>query len=73
MQSELLGISRGCLSYEPRPVSDDDLKLMRHTDKWHVGYLLGWNRMMEDNLCQEGFTAGQLQVTILMRTMGTET
>ncbi|WP_439650922.1 hypothetical protein [Phycobacter azelaicus] len=28
-QADLLGISRGSLYYEPRPTSDDDLKLMR--------------------------------------------
>ena len=33
-QTELLGISRGRLYYEPRPVSDEDLRLMDCKGAW---------------------------------------
>ncbi len=37
-QAELLGISRGSLYYQPRPGSEDDLKLMRRIDELHMEY-----------------------------------
>ncbi len=37
-QAELLGISRGSLYYEPRPVGEDDLRLMRRIDELHMEY-----------------------------------
>ena len=36
-QAILLGISRGSVYYQPRPVSDADLKLMHRIDKLHTG------------------------------------
>ena len=37
-QADLLGISRGSLYYEPRTISDADLKLMRRIDElpWNI-------------------------------------
>ena len=35
-QAEALGISRGAVYYEPRPVSDFDLALMRRIDAVHL-------------------------------------
>ena len=54
-QAELLGISRGSLYYEPRPVSQDDLKLMRRIDELHMDYPFAGSRMMKGLLRQEGF------------------
>ena len=36
-QAALLGISRGGVYYEPVPVSDTDLALMRRLDELHLG------------------------------------
>jgi putative transposase len=37
-QSALLGISRGSVYYEPAPVSDADLALMRRLDELNVAF-----------------------------------
>lgn len=69
-QADLLGISRGSLYYAPRPVSDDDLKLMRRIDELHMEYPFAGSRMMKGLLRQEGFTAGRLHVSTCMKRMG---
>ena len=69
-QAELLGISRGSLYYEARPVCEDDLKLMRRIDELHMEYPFVGSRMMKGLLHQEGFTAGRLHVTTCMKRMG---
>ena len=69
-QAELLGISRGSLYYEPRPISEDDLKLMRRIDELHMEYPFAGSRMMKGLLRQEGFTAGRLHVATCMKQMG---
>lgn len=71
-QAELLGISRGSLYHEPRPSSEDDLRLMRRIDELHMDYPFAGSRMMKGLLRQEGFTAGRLHVATLMKTMGIE-
>ena len=35
-QAELLGFSRGMVYYEPKPINESDLKLMRAIDKLHM-------------------------------------
>ena len=37
-QAEVLGISRSTVYYEPRPISDEDLWLMRRLDELHLNY-----------------------------------
>lgn len=71
-QVELLGISRGSLYYEPRPVSEDDLRLMRRVEELHMDFPFAGSRMMKGLLRQEGFTAGRLHVATLMKQMGIE-
>ena len=71
-QAELLGISRGSLYYEPRPTSEDDLRLMRRIDELHMEFPFAGSRMMKGLLSQEGFTVGRLHVATLMKTMGIE-
>ncbi len=71
-QAELLGISRGSLYYEPRPTSEDDLRLMRRIDELHMEFPFAGSRMMKGLLRQEGFTVGRLHVATLMKTMAIE-
>ncbi len=71
-QAELLGISRGSLYYQPRPVREDDLRLMRRIDELHMEFPFAGSRMMKGLLRQEGFTAGRLHVATLMKQMGIE-
>ena len=69
-QADLLGISRGSWYYEPRPVGEDDLKLMRRIDELHMEYPLAGSRMMKGLLRQEGFNAVRLHVATCMKRMG---
>lgn len=71
-QTELLGISRGSLYYAPRPVSEDDLRLMHRIDELHMDYPFAGSRMMKGLLRQEGSTTGRLHVATLMKQMGIE-
>ena len=76
-QTEAVGISRGSLYYQPRPVSDADLGLMRRIDKLHLDYPFAGSRMMRDLLRQDnvtgGLAPGRRHVATLMRRMGVET
>ena len=71
-QTILLGISRGSIYYQNRPVSDADLKLMYRIDKLHMEFPFAGSRMLQGLLVQEGFSAGRLHVATLMRRMGIE-
>ena len=44
-QADLLGISRGSLYYEPRPICEDDLRLMRRIDELHMEYPFAGRRL----------------------------
>ena len=71
-QAILLGISRGSIYYQNRPVSNADLKLMHRIDKLHMEFPFAGSRMLQGLLVQEGFSAGRLHVATLMRRMGIE-
>jgi len=71
-QAILLGISRGSVYYQPRPVSDADLKLMHRIDKLHTAFPFAGSRMLQGLLVQEGFAVGRLHVATLMKRMGIE-
>ena len=71
-QAEVLSISRGAAYYEPRPVSEKDLLLMRKLDELHLNYPFAGSRMLRDLLRQQGLDAGRLHVGTLMGKMGIE-
>lgn len=71
-QAILLGISRGSVYYQPRPVSDADLKLMHRIDKLHTEFPFAGSRMLQGLLVQEGFAVGRLHVATFMKRMGIE-
>jgi len=71
-QAILLGISRGSVYYQPRPVSAEDLKLMHRIDKLHTEFPFAGSRMLQGLLMQEGFKVGRLHVATLMKRMGIE-
>ena len=71
-QAIMLGISRGSVYYQPRPVSVADLKLMHRIDKLHMEFPFAGSRMLQGLLVQEGFKAGRLHVATLMKRMGIE-
>ena len=71
-QAILLGISRGSIYYQNRPVPDADLKLMHRIDKLPMEFPFAGSRMLQGLLVQEGFSAGRLHVATLMKLMGIE-
>jgi len=71
-QAQLVGISRGSLYYQPRPVSAVDLELMRRMDELHLEHPFMGARMLRDQLVRSGFTIGRGHVGALMKRMGIE-
>ena len=71
-QARQLGISRGSIYYLPRPVSDEDLAVMRRIDALHLLYPFAGSRMLSDLLRQEGMAVDRLHVATLMKRMGLE-
>ena len=53
-QAQLLSISRGSAYYQPKPVSDAELKLMRRVDELHLELLFTGARMLPDLVHGEG-------------------
>src|SRR5665213_2729782 len=71
-QAKVLNISRGSVYYKPRPVSVEDLALMRRIDELHLDYPFAGSRMLRDLLCREGRPTGRRHVATLMKRMGIE-
>ena len=71
-QAEVLQISRSSVYYQPRPVSESDLWLMRQIDELHLNYPSAGSRMLRDLLGHQGLEVGRRHVRTLMRKMGIE-
>lgn len=71
-QAKLLGISRGSVYYQPRPISEDDLALMRRIDALHLEHPFMGARMLRDQLVREDRVVGRARVGTLMKRMGIE-
>jgi putative transposase len=71
-QAQVLGLSRGSLYYQPRPVSAADLAVMRRIDELHLDYPFAGSRMLRDLLRGEGVAIGRQHVITLMRRMAIE-
>ena len=71
-QAEVLSISRGAAYYEPRPVPERDLLLIRKIDELHLNHPFAGSRMLRDLLRQQGIDVGRLHVKTLMKKMGIE-
>ena len=71
-QAEALGISRSSVYYRRRPVSAEDLWLMRQIDELHLNYPFAGSRMLRDLLGHRGMEVGRRHIRTLMRRMGME-
>jgi putative transposase len=71
-QAKALNISRGSVYYKSRPVSAEDLALMRRIDELHLEYPFAGSRMLRDFLNREGVEIGRRHVATLMKRMGVE-
>ncbi len=56
-QCQLLGVARSSAYYQPRPVSETTLALMRRIDELHLHYPFAGARMLRDLLRHEGLSA----------------
>ena len=54
-QAAVLDISRSSVYYQPRPVSESDLWLMRRIDELHLNYPFAGSRMLRDLLGHQGW------------------
>ena len=71
-QAELVGIARSTVYYLPRPVSADDLAVMREIDALHTEFPFAGARMLRGLLAAKGSKVGRRHVKTLMRRMGIE-
>ncbi len=71
-QAAVLKLSRSSVYYQPRPVSAEDLAVMRRIDQLHLNYPFAGSRMLRDFLRAEGVVIGRGRVVTLMRRMGIE-
>ncbi|GLI95114.1 transposase [Methylocystis echinoides] len=71
-QAKALGVARSSVYYRPRPVSAEDLKLMRRLDELHLDFPFAGARMLRDLLRREGLATGRRHVATLMKRMGIE-
>ena len=69
-QARRLNLSRSSLYYRPRPVSAEDLAIMRRIDELHLEHPFAGSRMLRDLLRGEGVQIGRARVTGMMRRMG---
>ena len=69
-QAKVLNLSRSSVYYRPRPVSPEDLALMRRIDELHLERPFAGSRMLRDFLEREGAAVGRRHVATLMRRMG---
>ncbi len=68
----VLGISRGRVCYQPRPVSAGDLAIMPRIDELHLEFPFAGSRMLRDLLRRESIEVGRQHLATLMKRMGIE-
>ena len=66
-QCQLLKLAHSTASYQPTPVSEITLALMRRIDALHLQYPFAGAHRLRDLLRQEGRAIGRRQVATLMR------
>src|SRR5262245_6491822 len=71
-QAELVGIARSTVYYLPRPVSAEDLALMKQIDALHTEFPFAGSRMLRRLLAANGSKVGRRHVKTLMQRMGIE-
>lgn len=69
-QCELLGLARSTAYYQPLPVGEADLVLMRRIDELHLKWPFLGARRLRNLLQADGFPVGRKHVATLMRKMG---
>jgi hypothetical protein len=68
-QCELLDLNRSGVYYMPRPISDQDLRLMRRIDELHLEHPFYGARRLAKQLEWEGYEVGRLGGFIIPTTI----
>jgi len=71
-QAGFIGIARSTVYYLPRPVSAEDLALMKQIDELHTEFPFAGSRMLRRLLAANGSKVGRRHVKTLMQKMGIE-
>ena len=71
-QCQLLQVTRSTVYYEPVPVSDDTLAVMRALDEIHLAYPFLGSRKLVSELVKRGLLVNRKRVQRLMGVMGVE-
>jgi putative transposase len=71
-QCRLLGISRSSFYYQPKPVKEGDLELMRLIDEQFLKTPTWGSRSMRNHLRRLGYKVNRKRIQRLMRIMGLE-
>ncbi len=71
-QCELIDISRSSYYYQPMPISQEELELMRKIDELYLTNPSSGSRTIVRQLDRQGITANRKRVQRLMRLMGIE-
>jgi putative transposase len=66
-QCQILNLSRSSVYYRPRPVSPENLALMRRMDELHLDYPFYGSRGLKKYLRREGYRIGRARVARLMK------
>ena len=69
-QCKILDISRSSFYYQPKPISEYDLKLMRLIDELYMDHPCRGSRSMRNQLRRLGYKVSRKKVQRLMRMMG---
>jgi len=71
-QAAVVGIARSTVYYLPRPISQEDMVLMKQIDKLHTEFPFAGSRMLRRLLAFDGSKVGRRHVKTLMLRMGVE-
>jgi len=69
-QCRILALSRSSLYYQPVPLSDSELELMRRIDEIHLKLPFFGSRRIRDQLHRQGYEVNRKKVRRLMELMG---
>lgn len=69
-QAKVVNLARSTVYYEPRPVSTEDLALVRRLDEPHLDYPFAGAQILRSLLRREGVCIGLRHVATLMKRMG---
>lgn len=71
-QCEMMGVSRSSYYYQPIPISQEELELMRKIDELYLANPSSGSRTISRQLGRQGITANRKRVQRLMQLMGIE-